>query len=391
MVTPLWTRRGGVATHAQASAAALAARGVSVTVLAARVESEVSPDGVSVHHGPALLDASAPAAVRLEGTPSNRPEVVHIHQLDDPAIVRALRARAPVVISAHGYPACTSGLYYFQPGHECTRGHGVGCIPNLIARGCAHTLDPRPLPASYRRAGLGLEALQSADLALAYSSSVERHLAHNGIERRRVIPLFPTVAARPGSGEPGPRRVLFAGRVVASKGLAVLIRAARDVDGEFVVCGDGWQLEAMRRLARRLGVEARIRFTGWLSAEALATELADTSVVALPSLWPEPFGLVGIEALAAGRPVVASATGGVADWLQDGLSGLYVAPGDARALARALNELLGDPERRRAMGAAGREFVAERFTAERHVAALLEAYAAARASWEPAAATAPVV
>jgi len=391
MVTPLWTRQGGVATHAQASAAALAERGVSVTVLAARVDADVSFDGVSVHHGPALLDASAPAAARLEGTPSGRPEVVHIHQLDDPAIVRALRARAPVVISAHGYPACTSGLYYFQPGHECTRGHGVGCIPNLIARGCAHTLDPRPLPASYRRAGLGLEALQSADLALAYSSSVERHLAHNGIERRRVIPLFPTVDARPGSGEPGRRRVLFAGRVVASKGLAVLIRAARDVDGEFVVCGDGWQLEAMRRLARRLGVEARIRFTGWLSAEALATELADASVVALPSLWPEPFGLVGIEALAAGRPVVASATGGVADWLQDGLSGLCVAPGDARALARALNELLGDPERRRAMGAAGREFVAEHFTAERHVAALLEAYAAARASWKPAPATAPVV
>ena len=54
----------------------------------------------------------------------------------------------------------------------------------------------------------------------------------------------------------------------------------------------------------------------------------------MPSLWPEPFGLVGIEALAAGRPVVASATGGIGDWLEDGVGGLMVPPGDPGALAR---------------------------------------------------------
>ena len=390
MVTPLWARDGGVATHVQASAAALAERGVSVSVLAGRVESDHCPEGVSVHHGAALLNAGEPAASRLEGAPPGRPDVIHIHQLDDPSIVRALRTRAPVVISAHGYPACTSGLYYFRPGHECTRAHGAGCWPNLIARGCAHGFDPRPLPASFRRAGLAVQALRCADLAVAYSSSVERHLANNGIERRRVIPLFPTMTPQAGGGHAGRRRVVFAGRVVATKGLGVLIRAAREVQGEFIVCGDGWQLDAMRRLARRVGVDARVDFKGWLSAEALAAELANASVVALPSLWPEPFGLVGIEALSAGRPVVASATGGVAEWLQDGRSGLCVPPGDPRALARALNELLGDPERQRAMGAAGSEFVAAHFSAECHVAALLEAYASARASWQAAPAPAPV-
>jgi glycosyltransferase involved in cell wall biosynthesis len=102
----------------------------------------------------------------------------------------------------------------------------------------------------------------------------------------------------------------------------------------------------------------------------------------MPSLWPEPFGLVGIEALAAGRPVVASATGGVGDWLADGVNGLLVRPGDAPALAGALNELLDDPARQRAMGAAGSEMVAARFTPEQHVAALLDAYRRARAEWE---------
>ncbi|HYM54682.1 MAG TPA: glycosyltransferase family 4 protein [Solirubrobacteraceae bacterium] len=381
-MTPLWTRYGGVATHVQASAAALARHGVAVNVLAARVDSGESVPGVTVHHNPELLSSEASMNQRIDQAMSSQPEVIHLHQVDDPEMVKAMRRQAPVVISAHGYTACPSGVYYFRPGRECTRSHGPGCIPNLVIRGCAHMRDPRPLPLAYRRAGRGLQALKAADLAVAYSTSVERHLAANEVTRRRIVPLFTTMVAKTGSGHAGRRRVVFAGRVVAAKGVAVLIRAAREVEGEFVICGEGWQLEAMRRLSRRLGLEGRVRFPGWLPAEDLAQELADASVVVMPSLWPEPFGLVGIEALSAGRPVIASATGGVGDWLEDGVGGLCVPPGDAPALARALDELLADPDRQRAMGAAGRETVAARLTAERHVAALLDAYASARARWE---------
>jgi len=224
--------------------------------------------------------------------------------------------------------------------------------------------------------------LEQADLAVSYSSSVDRHLAINGIARRRIVPYFPTVAAKTGSGHETRRRVVFAGRIVAPKGVGVLLRAARQVDAEYVICGDGWQLPAMRTLARRLGVEQRVRFTGWLDPDALSSELADASVVVVPSLWPEPFGLVGIEAFAAGRPVIASATGGIGDWLDDGVSGLCVRAGDSRALAGALGELLDDPDRQREMGAAGKATVAERFTAARHVATITEAYRSARAHWE---------
>jgi len=153
------------------------------------------------------------------------------------------------------------------------------------------------------------------------------------------------------------------------------------VDGEFVICGDGRQLAAMRELARRIDVEGRVSFRGWLSSEELAQEFADASVVVVPSLWPEPFGLVGIEALAAGRPVVASATGGIEDWLDDGVSGLCVKPGDVADLARALNELLADPQRQQRMGIAGRDAVNSRFSPERHVSAMLGAYARARSVW----------
>jgi glycosyltransferase involved in cell wall biosynthesis len=376
---PRWTRDGGVSAHVQTSAAVLARHGLDVRVFAARIESSEQIPGVTVYRCPDLFHPEVPMAKRIADALSILPEVIHLHQVDLPDVIEELRASAPVVISAHVYSACPSGLYYFQPGHECTRGHGPGCALNMLARGCAHTFNVKSLPARYRGAARRAQALSRADLLISYSSSVDRHLAANGLERRRIVPFPVTITPEARSGDG--RRVVFAGRIVKQKGLAVLIRAAREVDAEFAVCGDGRQLEAMRSLARRLGVERRVRFTGWLGAEELAREFSEASIVVVPSLWPEPFGLVGIEALAAGRPVIASATGGIEDWLDDGVSGMTVRPGDHRQLAGALNSLLADPDRRRAMGEAGRLAVETRFSPESHVQALLDAYADARTSW----------
>jgi len=355
---PRWTRDGGVSAHVQTSAAVL-----------------------TIYRCPHLFHPEVPMAERLADALSFAPDVIHLHQVDLPDVIDALRSSAPVVISAHVYSACPSGVYYFQPGHECSRGHGPGCAFNMLARGCAHTLNLGALPARYRGAGRRAQALARADLLISYSSAVDRHLAANGLQRRRIVPFPVTITPQADAREDAGRRVVFAGRVVKQKGVAVLIRAALEVDAEFVICGDGRQLEAMRGLARRLGVERRVRFTGWLSAQELAREFAGASVVVVPSLWPEPFGLVGIEALAAGRPVVASATGGIEDWLEDGVSGVCVRPGDARELARALDALLADPDRRRAMGEAGKLSVQTRFSPESHVLALLDAYGRARATW----------
>jgi glycosyltransferase involved in cell wall biosynthesis len=377
LVTPRWARDGGVGAHTLESARALASAGSEVIVLAARIESEPVP-GVTLYERRELPRREAPIEARLGDALAWSLAVAHLHQIDDPEIVDALRASTPVVVSAHGYTACTSGVHYFRPGHECSRPHGLGCVPNLIA--CAHSRNPAGLPARFKHATRGLQALLRADLAISYSSAVDRHLGANGVARRAIVPYFPTTATATAQ-QPAARRVVFAGRVVPPKGAGVLIRAARAVEGEFVICGDGRQTDSLRRLARRLGVQERVRFTGWLPARELARELAGASVVVIPSLWPEPFGIVGIEAHAAGRPVIASRTGGVGDWLDDGVSGLMVPPGDAGALARALGELLDDPERQEAMGAAGRRSVSERFCAERHLSALRDAYARARATW----------
>jgi len=379
IVTPRWTRDGGVAAHAQASAVALAEHGAEVFALAASVHD--GPSGIPAIASAGLFDSGAPMAERLAAAIELGPAVIHLHQVDDPEILGALRELAPVVSSAHGYVACTSGVHYFKPGQECPRAHGPGCVGNLVVRGCAHTRHVKKLPLRYRNATRACNAFALADVAVSYSRTIDRHLAVNGVQRRAVVPLFPTMPAREGSGHAGRRRVVFAGRLVKPKGVDVLIRAASLVDGEFVLCGEGRRLQAMRELARAQGVEGRVRFTGWLAPDALAQELADASVVAVPSVWPEPFGLVGIEALAAGRPVVASDTGGIGEWLTHGVSGLAVAAGNVEQLAAALGELLSDPQRQREMGLAGRQDVSERYTPARHVDALLAAYASAREHW----------
>ena len=378
-ITPRWARDGGVAAHAIASAGALAERGVRVSVIAAKADEGELMDGVEVIERPSLFGDGS-LAERVGDVAEIAPEVIHLHQVDDPVLVGELRASAPVIVSAHGYTACTAGVHYFRPGSECGRAHGPGCIPNLIR--CSHTRHPKTLPVKYRNASLGLAALQGADLAVSYSTAVDRHLAVNRISSRALVPYFPTMPARSGSGHEGRRRVVFAGRIVRPKGVAVLIRAAREVDGEFVLCGDGRELPRMRELAGKLGVAGRVHFTGWLGGGDLAQELADASVVVMPSLWPEPFGLVGIEGFACGRPAVASATGGIGDWLKDGVGGLSVPPADHARLAAALTEMLADPGRQREMGEAGRQLVLERFSPEQHVRKLLAGYAEAREVWQ---------
>ena len=380
LVTPRWARDGGVGAHVRASAQALARHGLRVCVLVAEIEAGAELAGVSVCESARLFDRRVSFERRMGEALSCDFELTHLHQVDDPTFVRALRPRGPVVLSAHGYTACTSGVYYFEPGQQCTRGHGAGCAVQLAARGCAHTRYPKTLPRKYLHAARGLAALRAADLAISYSSAVDRHLAANRVERRAIVPYFPTLTPEPACAH-GRRRVVFAGRIVRPKGLDVLLRATCDVDGELVVCGSGRQLPEMRELAERLGVARRVRFAGWLDADGLARELAEASVLAMPSLWPEPFGIVGIEALAAGRPAVASATGGIGDWLEDGVSGLSVPPGDPAKLARALGELLDDPDRRLRMGSAGQATVARRFSTERHLLALLAGYRSARSAW----------
>jgi glycosyltransferase involved in cell wall biosynthesis len=209
---------------------------------------------------------------------------------------------------------------------------------------------------------------------------VLEQLRLNKVDQLAVVPLFidPMPKATPlRSGGP----VLFSGRVVAAKGLQTFLRAAGRVEAEIEIVGDGWWMPKARRLAAKLGMEDRVAFRGWLTGEDLADAYRRARVVVVSSHWPEPFGIVGLEAMAHARPTIGSATGGIPEWLEDGVNGVLVAPGSVDQLAAALTALLTDFPRAAEMGARGAERVRTQFTAEQYQAALEPLYDLAIDRW----------
>jgi glycosyltransferase involved in cell wall biosynthesis len=144
-----------------------------------------------------------------------------------------------------------------------------------------------------------------------------------------------------------------------------------DVVGDGAVY-PGMQLELAR--ARRLGVDGRIVFHGWLGREELGNVFREAHVLLLPSVYPEAFGIVGIESLMHGKPVVAFDVGGVREWLQDGESGFLVPPRDTAAFAESICRLLDDKDLYRLMSRAARQRALAKFTAPNHVNGVLAIY-----------------
>ena len=210
--------------------------------------------------------------------------------------------------------------------------------------------------------------LAGADGVIALTTPEADRLAALGIERSRirVIPNgidldeFPE-RSRDGAGS-GPVRVLFVGRIFAEqKGLDVLVEAIGLLTDPAAVrvrlVGEEWGSgPALARRARDLGVAGSVAFLGPVPRAQLLEEYRTADLLVLPSRF-EPFGIVLLEAMASGLPVVASRVGGIPTVVRENESGLLVRPGDPEALAAALQRLVDDPAGRERMGAAGRALV----------------------------------
>lgn len=164
-----------------------------------------------------------------------------------------------------------------------------------------------------------------------------------------------------------PRMVLAIGRLVPYKGLDILLKALTDVDGQLVVIGEGPQRHELERLAADLGVAARTTWTGHLTREQIRNHLRAAGVLAFPSTTiAEAFGLVQVEAMAAGLPIVNTALNtAVPNVARHEREALTVPPCDPRALASAIRRLLDDSPFARRLGEAGRSRALTQYTQDR--------------------------
>jgi glycosyltransferase involved in cell wall biosynthesis len=145
-------------------------------------------------------------------------------------------------------------------------------------------------------------------------------------------------------------------------GLRVFAAAAGDFpDARMLIVGDGEEAGTLRALAGALGVAERVVFTGAVSNEEMALQLKAGDLFLNTTVRAEGLSIVTVEAMACGLPVIVSRGGGTESTAEDGVSGVFVTPGDAGEAAEALRELFGDPERARAMGEAARARACARF------------------------------
>jgi glycosyltransferase involved in cell wall biosynthesis len=158
--------------------------------------------------------------------------------------------------------------------------------------------------------------------------------------------------------------VVFSGQIIRGKGVDVLLESLAKITTHFeaVIIGDGSHRPYCERLSKRLGLSHRVHFTGFVPQAELKIYHRNASVAVISSVWPEPFGAVGLEAMRCGLPVVGFKSGGVGEWLIDGETGYLVPWMDRQQYAGRIEALLRNKKLARTLGENGRELAERRFS-----------------------------
>lgn len=382
---------GGQNVHVAALSRALARRGHDVTVYTRR-DDPTLPERVPLDERVEVvhLDAGPASRVPKDDLLPHMPELAA-------GLARHWRADPPDVAHSHFW---MSGLATLDAAAVLADAPDVAAPPVLhtfhalgvVKRRHQGAADTSPAEREWLEPRVG----RQADTVIATCSDEAFELRALGVPSSRIA-IAPcgvdlTHFTAEGDAEPkgAQHRVLSVGRLVPRKGVDLVVRAMAGLvesgveDVELVIAGSDGTAEVdpevarLSALAEQLGVADRVRFRGQVSREQMPALLRSAdAVVCAP--WYEPFGIVPLEAMACGTPVVASAVGGLIDSVIDGTTGLHVPPRDPDAIAAALRDLLGDEARRRAWGRAGRAHVERRFSWERVAAQTERIYGMAQA------------
>src|SRR5579871_3487821 len=308
-----------------------------------------------------------------------KPDVVYSQGPESLDLERTLLDQYPVVLYAHVYlGTCASGqkCHAFPQPRPCQREFGPMCLALYYPRRCGG-LHPVTAGQAYQSQRRRRSQLADHRAILVASRHMFGEFEKHGIDREKLhlVPL-PVPESRlqglPFTPKTPDGRVLFMGRLTHLKGVDHLIQAiplASRALGRtltLTIAGIGPDAFRLESLARKLAVP--VSMTGWLNAEQKLKIMRQSDVLAVPSLWPEPFGLVGLEAGCASLPAAAYAVGGIPDWLVSGETG-ELAPADPptpQGLGDAMVRTLADPQHHAHL-CHGAWQMSQRFTMEKHV------------------------
>lgn len=271
------------------------------------------------------------------------PDIVHFHIMGQlsPSALFAI-GKTPGLLTVHGPEEYVTGILEWGLPKHLFKDQWVA-LSNLTALGRGYYLYfrylQRPLYVlGFRKhlGGLIAPSKYMANVLAKEGYGAPVHQMYNGIDLPKRQPLQ------------NKRRLLYVGRLEHVKGVDVLLKAMRRVsrqlpDVQLSIVGDGAvraELEAFVKLHR---LQEQVVFHGWLRPKAISDQYAQATAVVIPSIWPENLPTVCIEALAMGRPVIGSDSGGIPELIQDGVTGRVVPIGDKNKLAAAIVDILSRP------------------------------------------------
>lgn len=301
-------------------------------------------------------------------TEAIRPDVVFVHKLArlPEGVEHATAYRKVVLVHDHDL-WCPTGLGYTRHNRKtCTHAAGWRCY---LALAFIEKSSGGPIPVKLVRVQKKIREMaryHGFDAVLANSTFIRDRLLAGGYPLSRMHLCHPVLNQGDPEVTPVPEapEILYVGSLIRGKGVDLLLEALRRIRSPFrlTVVGTGKSEGELKAQAESLGLSDRVTFAGWVPNDAVAPYYQRARLVAVPSAWPEPFGLVGLEAMRHGRPVAAFAVGGIPDWLNDEETGLLSPEQDVAHYSASLERLLTDGGLAARLGAAGAARVKAHFS-----------------------------
>ena len=305
------------------------------------------------------------------------PAIVHVHNffpLLTPSVYDACRtAGVAVVQTLHNYRTICAGSLLQRDGHACE--DCIGASPyQAVLHGCYRGSRIGSLPVArmidvHRRRGTWL---RKVDRFIALSAFAKSKFVAAGFPADKIVIKPHFTQDRPVARPAARAGALYVGRLSAEKGITILLRAWRDIEVPLRVVGDG----PLRGLVER-AAGSKIVAVGWRTPAKVAEEMARAAWLIVPSVVPENFGLVIIEAFSQALPVIASRTPTLEGTVNDGDNGLLFATGDAGDLTSKVRWAVRHPEAMRNMGIKARQAYEEKFSPSVNLRQLTRIYEAA--------------
>jgi glycosyltransferase involved in cell wall biosynthesis len=366
---------GGAETNIQITADELVQRGHSVALMYA------AETGRNVESWERTFSTRfpLPESGRLNATASALesfpPDIIYFHTLPDVDVFEALLdSSAPVVRMVHDHSLYCLRSYKYNPLTRavCHRSASLYCAFPCMAPIARDRNGVFPLKwsgfAAHRRE---LELSKRCKAFIVYSEYSKDELVNNGFDAEKIHIHVPMRCRENAPTSTFSQRnvILFAGQIIRGKGVDLLLKALAKVNVPFecLILGDGNHREYCQRLCARLNLADRVQFRGFVAPDELQRFYLDASVFVVPSVWPEPFGMVGPEAMRYGLPVVAFDAGGIKEWLIHAENGFLAPWMDTNCFAARMEELLRNKELGRQLGRNGRERVNRVYSASHQV------------------------